>query len=240
MSTLPKLTVITTGGTIDKDYPRSRQGYAFEFGDDTAASRLLASMPLLGFDVSSISVCTKDSTEVTADDRRALCEAVRRAPAAFVVVTHGTDTIVESAEAVRRSGAAEGKAVVFTGAMRPERFKDSDAPFNVGGAVAAASVLPAGSVAVCMGGRVIDSRRCVRGPDGHFLDSGAPRRAAAAAAGGKQQARGKQRKQAAQQAAPPPAAGNAAEGKGAPIDQGLLADAVLRSLAIYNQSARAA
>ena len=61
--------------------------------------------------------------------------------------------------------------VCFTGAMRPERFKDSDAAFNFGGAVNATSLLSAGRVAVCMGGRVVDAEFATRGPDGHFQDT---------------------------------------------------------------------
>ena len=69
-----------------------------------------------------------------------ICEAVRAVPVGGrIVVTHGTDTMVESAQCVAESGAAQGKAVCFTGAMRPEKFKDSDAAFNLGGAVAAAA-----------------------------------------------------------------------------------------------------
>ena len=117
------LTIVATGGTFDKDYPRSTRGYA---------------------------------TEIDAADRAAITGAVASAAGRLVVVTHGTDTLIESARHVARSGSAAGKTVVFCGAMKPERFKDSDAAFNLGGAVAAAGVLPPGSVAVCMGGRVFD------------------------------------------------------------------------------------
>ena len=149
------LTIVATGGTFDKDYPRSTRGYAFEI-DEPAAGRVLDGMPFLGLSYDVVSVCRKDSTEIDDSDRAAIAGAVASAAGRLVVVTHGTDTLIESARHVARSGSAAGKSVVFCGAMKPERFKDSDAAFNLGGAVAAAGVLPPGSVAVCMGGRVFD------------------------------------------------------------------------------------
>jgi L-asparaginase len=159
----PEITVIAMGGTIDKDYPRSAGGYAFEI-DEPAAGRVLSDLPpSVSVPHVIVSVCRKDSTEINAADRQALCDAVASVPpGGRVVVTHGTDTLVESAQALERSGAhpnptpdptptptpksaqvlersgaANGKAVVFTGAMRPERFRQSDAAFHLGGAVAA-------------------------------------------------------------------------------------------------------
>jgi hypothetical protein len=55
--------------------------------------------------------------------------------------------------------------------MRPERFKDSDAAFNFGGAVGATACVSPGRVAVCMGGRVVDAEFATRGPGGHFQDT---------------------------------------------------------------------
>ena len=232
----PGITVIAMGGTIDKDYPRSTGGYAFEI-DEPAAGRMLSELPPnISINHTIISVCRKDSTEITAADRQALCDAVAKVPpGGRVVVTHGTDTLVESAQALERSGAAfnmlkeqpwwchnsygllvlilttrlryalqaklsrsepnrrlrcsyearpkmptmrlsntqaNGKVVVFTGAMRPERFRQSDATFNLGGAVAATGLIPTGTVAICMGGVVVDSRFCRRDVQTHrFVDT---------------------------------------------------------------------
>ena len=153
--------VIGMGGTIDKDYPRTTKGYAFEI-DEPAAERVFASQIFLGIKWRVESVCKKDSTEIDDADREALVDAIRRAPERRVLVTHGTDTLIESAQYVAASGAGAGKAIAFTGAMKPERFKDSDAPFNLGTAVGATAVLPAGSVVVVMGGNVIDAEGCHR------------------------------------------------------------------------------
>jgi L-asparaginase len=169
----PGITVIAMGGTIDKDYPRSAGGYAFEI-DEPAAGRVLSELPPnVSIEHVIVSVCRKDSTEINAADRQALCDAVAKVPpGGRVIVTHGTDTLVESAQALERSGAAHDKAVVFTGAMRPERFRQSDAAFNLGGAVAATGLIPTGTVAVCMGGAVVDSRFCRRDEQSHrFVDT---------------------------------------------------------------------
>jgi len=162
------ITIIGTGGTIDKDYPRSQMGYAFEI-DEPAAQRVLEGLPHSGMEFEVVSVCKKDSTEITADDRNQLADAVRRAKGSRVVVTHGTDTMIESAKFVLAKGAADGKTVAFTGAMKPERFKDSDAHFNLGMAVAATSLQKPGTVVVCMGGRAIDCSKASRTADGFFV-----------------------------------------------------------------------
>jgi L-asparaginase len=155
------LLVLGMGGTIDKDYPRMTMGYAFEI-DEPAATRVLQGLPFLAVPFTVQSICKKDSTEIDVADRDRLVAAVRATSCTRIVVTHGTDTMIETAQMLLASGASSGKAVAFTGAMKPERFKDSDGEFNLGGAVSATSFLPPGSVVVCMGGNVIPATQCVR------------------------------------------------------------------------------
>ena len=155
------LLVLGMGGTIDKDYPRSTMGYAFEI-DEPAAARVLEGLPFLPMPFSVQSICKKDSTEIDASDREQLVAAVQSAEATRIVVTHGTDTMIETAQLLLASGAADGKAVAFTGAMKPERFKDSDAPFNLGAAVGASGLWSPGSVVVAMGGNLIPCMRAAR------------------------------------------------------------------------------
>ena len=160
--------VLGMGGTIDKDYPRTTKGYAFEI-DEPAARRVCETANIRGLLVRSI--VRKDSQEITDADRDVLVEAVRGATETRIVVTHGTDTLAQTARYVAASGAAHGKAVAFTGAMKPERFKDSDAAFNVGAAVTVTSVLERGAVVVVMGGRAIPASRCQRDlRTGEFVD----------------------------------------------------------------------
>ena len=166
------LTIVATGGTFDKDYPRSTRGYAFEI-DEPAAGRVLDGMPFLGLSYDVVSVCRKDSTEIDESYRAASAGAVASAAGRLVVVTHGTDTMIDTANRIHNALLQpEGtkKTVVFTGALKPERFKDSDAAFNLGGAIAATGCLPPGSVAICMGGMVIPAPLAERCPDtGRFL-----------------------------------------------------------------------
>ena len=91
-----RITFIQTGGTIDKDYPRSSGGYAFEFGEP-ATERLLARLnPSFSFDVRT--AFQKDSTEIDQADRRGLAEMIRLDANDKVIVTHGTDTMLETAQ----------------------------------------------------------------------------------------------------------------------------------------------
>uniref|UniRef100_A0A7S2EFV4 L-asparaginase N-terminal domain-containing protein n=1 Tax=Trieres chinensis TaxID=1514140 RepID=A0A7S2EFV4_TRICV len=159
------------GGTIDKDYPRTTNGYAFEI-DEPALTRVLSALPCLNITHNVKSVCRKDSTEIEDDDRIALVEEISNSLAQQVVVTHGTDTMIETARFVLRSGCAYDKKIAFTGAMKPERFKDSDADFNLGAAVAVTSICSKGSVIICMGGMVVSCQECFRCLEtGNFLAS---------------------------------------------------------------------
>ena len=173
--------IITTGGTIDKDYPRSTGGYAFEI-DEPAIIRILDQQTQLkernDIQYEIVSVCRKDSMEITSQDREKICNIIRERP--FIkrfLITHGTDTLIETAQYIDKNGCCapekedtEGKVVVCTGAMKPERFKDSDATFNVGGAFVGLGVLPLptspfsnrSSVYICMGGVLLDCRKCTR------------------------------------------------------------------------------
>ena len=170
---LPDIYLLTMGGTIDKDYPRLTSGYAFEFGDESAGERILSTHPNLGISYEVTSICKKDSLEVTDEDRKLLADAIARIleqRQCFVrfVVTHGTDTMVETAQYIQNcleknlDNFKPPFVISFTGATKPERFIDSDASFNVGCAVAATSACNPGSVVICMNGNVIPAESCVR------------------------------------------------------------------------------
>ncbi len=101
-------------------------------------------------DVDIRSLMMIDSLEMTADDRRIIVEHCRNAPESRIVVTHGTDTMAETAAALGREGL--DKTIVLTGAMVPYKFGSSDGLFNLGSALAFVQTLPAG-VYVVMNGR---------------------------------------------------------------------------------------
>jgi L-asparaginase len=158
------LLFLQTGGTIDKDYPRTTRGYAFEIAEPAAQRVLDRANPAFTYRI--VTAAKKDSLELTADDRARIREACLSAPEARIVITHGTDTMIETAKALSD---VEGKVIVLTGAMRPERFSNSDAAFNVGLAVGAAQSRPPG-IYVAMHGEVHRWDAVVRDADGRFVE----------------------------------------------------------------------
>ncbi len=149
------ITFIQTGGTIDKDYPRLTRGYAFEIADP-AVLRVLAKVAT-GFAYNIVTVCRKDSTEILPSDREAMFAAVASSRNRLVIVTHGTDTLIETAvylgRKMRSQSALRDRVVIVTGAMKPQKFVDSDAAFNIGVAVGASGALLPGAY-VAMNGCV--------------------------------------------------------------------------------------
>jgi L-asparaginase len=140
---------ITTGGTIDKVYFDALS--QFEIGDSTIKHILDES--LADFDYEIVPLLQKDSLDMTDEDRTSLHDFIASDDAERYVITHGTDTMPETAEALED---LQGKTIVLTGALTPARFKTSDANFNVGMAVAAAQVAPPG-VYIAMSGQVFSA-----------------------------------------------------------------------------------
>ncbi len=137
---------ITTGGTIDKIYFDALS--RFEVGDSQV--RHILSEGLVAFDYDVVALLHKDSLEITAEDRQMLRDYVAGDDAERYVITHGTDTMPETAEVL--TGIPD-KTIVLTGALSPARFRSTDAVFNVGMAVATAQVAPPG-VYIAMSGQV--------------------------------------------------------------------------------------
>jgi L-asparaginase len=154
---MEKLRIFTTGGTIDKIYFDAKSEY--EVGEPQIGE-ILREMGV-GFPFEMTSLMRKDSLDLTDEDRQAIRKAVAADPAERVIITHGTDTMTETARALH--GIA-GKTVVLTGSLNPARFRGSDAIFNIGGAVAAAQTLPAG-VYIFMNGRVFDALKVRKNRD---------------------------------------------------------------------------
>ena len=142
------LTVVTTGGTIDKVYFDAKSDY--QIGAPQIGEILTQLGVAFEFDV--VPVLRKDSLEMTDADRAAIRDRVQKQPHRHVLITHGTDTMVETARAL--AGIA-GKTIVLTGALNPARFQGSDAVFNIGCAVGAVQTL-GGGVWIAMNGRIWD------------------------------------------------------------------------------------
>lgn len=140
--------ILTTGGTIDKQYFDALSEY--QIGDSAIAGLLKEARVTLPFRIEE--VMRKDSLELDDADRTRIADAARAAPEVRIIVTHGTDTMTETAKSL---AAISGKTMVLTGALAPARFATSDAAFNLGMAFAAAQVAPPG-VYIAMSGQVFD------------------------------------------------------------------------------------
>ena len=140
------IVVVTTGGTIDKAYFDALSQY--QVGETVVARLLSTGQVTHPYQV--VEALRKDSLELTDEDRAALVAQIAAMSASRIIVTHGTDTMTESARAL---GAISGKTIVLTGALAPARFAESDAPFNLGMAFAAVQILPVG-VYITMSGQV--------------------------------------------------------------------------------------
>lgn len=144
------LSIVTTGGTIDKIYFDDKSEY--QIGAPAIGEILNQLGVAFAFDV--IPILRKDSLHITDDDRELIRHTVARQPHRHVLVTHGTDTMVETARVLLP---INDKVIVLTGALNPARFQGSDAVFNIGCAVGALQVLPDG-VHIAMNGRIWDPR----------------------------------------------------------------------------------
>ncbi len=140
------IAVLTTGGTIDKVYFDAKSEFAV--GDSVVEDLLREAH--VDRPHRLVEVMRKDSLEITAVDRAEILAAVQACPERAVVITHGTDTMAQTAEAL--VGATE-KTIVLTGALSPARFAKSDATFNVGMAFATVQTAAPG-VYIVMNGQV--------------------------------------------------------------------------------------
>lgn len=147
-----KMKILITGGTLDKQYnPLNGE---LIFNQSSITQMLNQSRSTV--EVSTEVLMLKDSLDIIDTDRQRLSEACNASDEKQIIITHGTDTMVDSAQVI----AADldiNKTVVLLGAMVPYQFKGSDALFNLGCAMSAVQVLPAG-VYITMNGQVFNYR----------------------------------------------------------------------------------
>jgi L-asparaginase len=148
---MDQLLIVTTGGTIDKVYFDDKSD--FQVGEPQIG-RILQELGV-AFRFTVIPIIRKDSLHINDADRELLRATIAAQPMQHVLVTHGTDTMVETAKVL---AAIPGKTIVLTGALNPARFRGSDAEFNIGTAVGAVQSLPTG-VYIAMNGRIWDPAR---------------------------------------------------------------------------------
>jgi len=137
------VTIITTGGTISKTFNEHDGSLR---NDRPAIEVILAGLRLPDLKLAYRYVLSKDSLELTDEDRRLIVDAVRRElpNADAVVIAHGTDTLSATGELLHGEIQDARIPVILTGAMRPYEFRDSDAPQNVTEALLACRLAPPG------------------------------------------------------------------------------------------------
>ncbi len=138
--------ILVTGGTFDKQYDEIAGKLYFK---DSQVPEMLR-LGRCRLEVLIRTVMMVDSLEMTDADRALIVNTCAQAPESRIVVTHGTDTMVETAATIARW--VTGKTVVLTGAMVPYAFGSSDGLFNLGSALSFVQVLPPG-VYLAMNGR---------------------------------------------------------------------------------------
>ena len=138
--------ILVTGGTFDKTYDEVRG--RLSFGGTHVPEMLRLGRARVPLSVSTLMMI--DSLDMTAADRDRVVRSCVDCEETRIVITHGTDTMVDTASALARGVA--GKTIVLTGAMIPYAFGSSDGLFNLGSALSFVQVLPPG-VYIAMNGQ---------------------------------------------------------------------------------------
>jgi L-asparaginase len=144
-----RIRFITTGGTIDKIYFDALS--QFEVGESVVQHILTDG--LVDFEYDVVSLFQKDSLDIDDADRKVLHDFIANDDATHYIITHGTDTMPETAEVLSD---LDDRTIVITGALTPARFRTTDAVFNVGMAVATVQVARPG-VYISMSGQVFEA-----------------------------------------------------------------------------------
>ena len=154
--------IFAVGGTIDKIYFDQLSEYQVGLPN---AQEILDALPI-AFEYEVESLLRKDSLDMDEADRQLVFDRVAADPGTKIILTHGTDTMIQTAQ---KLSTIPGKCMVLTGAMEPARFRSSDAVFNVGVAVGAVLSLPDG-VYIAMNGRIFDPFKCRKNRDKRMFE----------------------------------------------------------------------
>jgi L-asparaginase len=152
-----RIKIFTTGGSLDKGYSTKESSFLVQ--GPQIEEVLKDANVTFQYEVESL--FRKDSLEITDADREVIAQRVLEEPCAHILITHGTDTMAETA---RRLSGVLGKTIVLTGAMQPASFKRTDAQFNIGFALASLRTLP-GGVYIAMNGAIFDPDRVQKNTD---------------------------------------------------------------------------
>ncbi|MEM1364145.1 MAG: asparaginase domain-containing protein [Pseudomonadota bacterium] len=158
--------ILITGGTLDKVHDARTEALGFPSDGASHIPEMLA-VGRCHFPVTQ-RVLQKDSLDFTDEDRQAILVATQSAPEVAIVITHGTGTMGQTARFLAQH--ITRKTVILTGAMRPFSLSSSDGEFNLGAALTAAQILPAG-VYGTMNGRIFPAEHLNKNVDTGRFDS---------------------------------------------------------------------
>ena len=159
---LKEILIVTTGGTIDKVYFDQRSDY--QVGQTIIGSLLSEAQVTHPYRINE--VLQKDSLDLNDADRRAIHNAIAEDASPMVIVTHGTDTMTDTAQYLSD---IEGKTIVLTGSLAPARFAMTDAMFNVGMAIAAVQTLDHG-VYITINGTVFPAKSVIKNTEANRFE----------------------------------------------------------------------
>jgi len=160
---MKKLQIFTTGGTVDKIYFDALS--EFQIGDPVVGP-ILESMNV-GFEFYVDELMRLDSLDMTDQHRQTIQQRVSECDAEYILIMHGTDGMVETAGWL---GGIGNKKIIFTGAMQPAAFSDTDAVFNIGCAVGALQMVEDG-VYIVMNGQVFAADQVVKNRAAHRFEA---------------------------------------------------------------------
>ncbi|MDX1352670.1 MAG: asparaginase domain-containing protein [Thiomicrorhabdus sp.] len=149
--------LLITGGTLDKDYQATTGELVFF---DSHVAELLAEANST-LNISTKILMLKDSLEMTENDRAIIAQACMDSMQNHIVITHGTDTMVETARHLSSCLELQQKTIVLTGAMRPYKLGQSDASFNMASALMAVQLATQG-VYIAMNGQLFNANNVTK------------------------------------------------------------------------------
>jgi L-asparaginase len=158
LQNLMMIKLLITGGTIDKQYDELNGELIFT---QSCVEDMLA-QGRAKLDISPETVMLKDSLDMDDNDRQQILKACLACDESQIVITHGTDTVVETSQVL--AAEIKNKTIVLLGAMVPYQFKQSDALFNLGCAIAAVQTLENG-VYITMNGRIFNYDEVIKNKD---------------------------------------------------------------------------
>ena len=160
---MEELLIVTTGGTIDKVYFDDKSD--FQVGEPQIGQILQELGVAFRFRV--IPILRKDSLHLNDEDRALIRATIAAQASRHVLITHGTDSMVETARTLE---SLVDKTIVLTGALKPARYRGSDAECNIGTAVGAVQSLAPG-VYIAMNGRIWDPRGVRKNVDANRFEA---------------------------------------------------------------------